>query len=106
VFHVKPTDLPDNYLWCRDIRHQWELDAKSLTLRTRDKVQMLERTLTCLRCSGQRHETISLTTFKVTARSYSYPEGYLLGEATTFTELRTASVKRMMRKMRKTKEVK
>jgi hypothetical protein len=97
---MKPQDLPDEFLLCRDIRHQWDLLPTATRLTSKEGVRVMERTLHCDRCGAVRVEVISLVTFKVIARTYGYPEGFLLGEPTPFVKMREASVKRQLKALR------
>lgn len=103
---MKPSELSDEFILCRDLRHHWALDPlNDLQLGKRDGVQVLERQLECQVCGTIQSQTISLTTFKVVARSYSYPDGFLLGEPATFAQIRETSVRRQLKTLRARKKV-
>jgi hypothetical protein len=91
-------NLDQDYLLCRDLRHQW--DGLTNLLHGKGRARYLVRTTTCLRCGTERHETISLTTYSVLKRAYVYPTDYKLDEKTAFSDIRKTSILRQLKQAR------
>lgn len=64
-------DLPDNFLQCRDIRHQWKVNGDY----TPDK-NVISRSIICTRCQAERMDTYSAKTFDKISTQYRYPANY------------------------------
>lgn len=72
-------DLPDEWVFCRDMRHAWEImEDFHIMANKGSRIQMLGRTLKCLRCQTHRRETYGKTTYGLEklSQSYGYPDGY------------------------------
>ena len=65
-------DLPDEFLLCRDIGHQW----RPYTARYVPADNAYERTIRCGRCTTERHQSISLQG-EITSGGYHYADGYV-----------------------------
>jgi hypothetical protein len=64
-------DLPERYLLCRDIGHNW----RPLTARITD-AHTYTRTMRCTRCHTERHQDLSIYG-AILSSGYTYPDGYL-----------------------------
>jgi hypothetical protein len=65
-------DLPDEFLLCRDIGHQW----RPFTARYLPQRNVYERTLRCGRCTTTRRQTVSLSG-EISSGGYEYADGYV-----------------------------
>ena len=90
--------LNREFIWCRDTRHCWVNPVN--TVEGAGKSRLFTRTLTCMRCGTERHETISLTTFLVLSRSYTYPEDYLLSDKSTYQQVRERSIRLQLKELK------
>lgn len=65
--------LPDEYLQCRLLGHQWNI------IPNRRKPQFGDMlSLGCARCDSVREDIVSRRYGELLARNYDYPEGYLI----------------------------
>lgn len=75
------TDLPENWLMCRDMRHAWavveDFHVEKVKGRT---VQTVRRVLGCMRCATLRNEHYVMGRLGLdkTSQSYTYPDNYQL----------------------------
>lgn len=67
--------MPDRFLECRDMGHNWRRYTADLT--TVEGGSVYERTLRCSRCRTLRKQTLSLTG-TILSTSYDYADGYQL----------------------------
>lgn len=63
--------LPENFLLCREIGHNWKPWAAQWV----PEDQCYERVLRCTRCKTRRNQTLS-SQGAVIASNYEYPDGY------------------------------
>lgn len=68
-------DKPENYLQCRELRHQWN---GYTAWYSRTNKNIIERTLRCQRCGAQKDQEISARNGTLLwSGALRYPEGYL-----------------------------
>ena len=90
-------ELPDAFLMCRDMGHQW----RPFTAQWHSSERAYSRTLACARCSTQRTQWVSASGHIAHGNHYDYPEGYTAPAGTGRMDgaardaLRLASVLRM-----------
>lgn len=71
------TDLPDQFVECRDMRHAWKVQQGFHEVKGRGKrSRYVARTLKCIRCGGERTDVLNVSTFDRVSTQYHYPEGY------------------------------
>lgn len=76
VVRALAKDMPDAFLQCRDLGHNWRAQsAAEAPAKARKAGVFYERTLVCPRCDTQRHQQLSRRG-QVVSNSYSYPQGY------------------------------
>lgn len=70
------------YLACRTIGHAWEqVPAEAAGTHGGDPMW-----LSCMRCTAQRHDSVSRATGDLMSRQYVYPEGYQHAFDTQFAD--------------------
>jgi hypothetical protein len=72
------TDLPDNFLACRDLGHAWEPKSYYSVPGRGSRPATVVRVLSCLRCATVREDDLTRKSGEVTSRGYGYPDGYTL----------------------------
>jgi hypothetical protein len=70
------SQLSDEGLLCRDLRHAWKWKSDFNLLKQGPRVVAIEREVECDNCATVRHETISVKTGARIKVKYYYPEGY------------------------------
>ena len=65
------SDIPDAYLMCRDLGHNWS----AFDVRVHRRLREIERVLRCRTCTTLRTQVLTLDGYLMPGRSfYSYPE--------------------------------
>lgn len=77
------TELPDEWVMCRDMKHAWKVINDfhvTTTYRHGARIQVISRTLGCMRCETERHENYlnTSTGLDKISQHYSYQDGYQL----------------------------
>jgi hypothetical protein len=71
-------EIPDNFLWCRDVRHSWEpFDVRDYRNKVARRDEILQ-VLRCERCATKRIRVLGQDGGFLRSGGYDYPEGYLL----------------------------
>lgn len=73
------TELPDNWVMCRDVRHAWSiLEDFHVHLQQGKQIQELRRVLACVRCQTLRIEIYHVGRFGLdkVRQHYGYPDNY------------------------------
>lgn len=73
------TELPDNWIMCRDMRHAWKTHEDFHVAQVSgSKVGEVRRILICMRCETLRIEKYHLATWGLEKYSqhYAYPDNY------------------------------
>lgn len=73
------TELPENWLMCRDMRHAWTVSEDFHVEKNKGAtVQTIKRVVSCLRCETKRVEfyTPNRLGLEKISQHYTYPENY------------------------------
>ena len=69
-------DLPDDYVECRELRHQWFRQGKYTEVK--GSKGLVARTLECARCEAVRTDVLNVQTFDRVGTTYTYPDNYTI----------------------------
>lgn len=72
-------DIPEEFLWCRDVMHSWDPYTASISRNKQARRREVQQVLRCVRCHTLKTRTMT-TGGELLRSSYSYPNGYLLTE--------------------------
>jgi hypothetical protein len=76
VVRALAKDMPDSFIQCRDLGHNWRPQtANETSAKARKAGVFYERILVCPRCETQRFQQLSRRG-EVIRNSYTYPQGY------------------------------
>lgn len=73
------TQLPDNWVMCRDMRHAWDVNVDfHVTESQGSRIREIRRQLVCMRCETVRNEVYHHTRWGLekVSQSYGYPDDY------------------------------
>lgn len=87
-------EIPDHYLWCRDVMHSWDPYNARISRSKSTRRNEVHQVLLCTRCGTYKTRIMS-TTGDLLRSTYAYPDGYLLKEHGPMTPADRSMVRRI-----------
>lgn len=73
---VTVSDISDESLSCRDLRHPWQFVTDYTLVREKGAASIITRHLMCPRCTAERFDTFGVPSFMLLSSRTKYPKGY------------------------------
>jgi hypothetical protein len=87
-------DVPEQFLWCRDVMHSWDAYDFKVNRNKVTRRNEMNQVLRCARC-GTLKNRIMTTSGELLRNSYTYPDGYLLKDHGPVTPADRAMIRKI-----------